>query len=194
MSGEHPGPDDDSVVHHRSFCRICAACCGTIVTTQGAKVIRVSGDRAHPLSRGYTCAKGRAAAELHHRPDRLDYPQIRKGGELIRVGWDEALDDLALRLGEILSEGNPDAIGSYLGTHAFYEGGGLAMPDRLLHAIGSKSRYTAFTVDCPNKWLVPQLMAGRFVSPTVHFDQVSLLVYIGSNPLVSHSHGSKLPN
>jgi anaerobic selenocysteine-containing dehydrogenase len=43
-----------------SFCRFCVAGCGIRVTVEGETVTRVRGDARHPLSRGYTCAKGRA--------------------------------------------------------------------------------------------------------------------------------------
>ena len=77
-----------------SFCRICNAMCGIVVTVDDEqRVQRVRGDDAHPLSRGYTCPKGRAIGTFHHDPRRLDRPEIR--GEV--VGWDHALDDIATK-------------------------------------------------------------------------------------------------
>jgi len=71
--------------------------CGILVDVEGERVIRVRGDRDHPVSAGYTCPKGRALPELHHHPDRLDHPQIRAGDVLRDTTWDAALDDLACR-------------------------------------------------------------------------------------------------
>ena len=51
-----------------SYCRICAAACGITVTVDGERVVRVRGDAEHPVSRGYTCAKGRGLPEWHHAP------------------------------------------------------------------------------------------------------------------------------
>ena len=45
-----------------SYCRICAAACGIVVTVDGDRVVRVRGDDEHPVSRGYTCSKGRGLA------------------------------------------------------------------------------------------------------------------------------------
>ena len=67
-----------------SYCRICAAACGIVVTVDGDEVVRVRGDDDHPVSRGYTCSKGRGLPAWHHAPDRLDRPQLR-GRE---VAWD----------------------------------------------------------------------------------------------------------
>ena len=44
----------------KSFCRICTAVCGILVEVEGDRVLKVRGDPDHPLSHGYTCAKGRA--------------------------------------------------------------------------------------------------------------------------------------
>ena len=34
----------------RSFCRICTAVCGILVDVSGDRIVRVRGDRRHPLS------------------------------------------------------------------------------------------------------------------------------------------------
>ena len=67
---------------HRSFCRICNAMCGIVVTvgTDGS-VEQVRGDADHALSRGYTCPKGRAIPSLHHDPRRLDRPLVGRGDD-----------------------------------------------------------------------------------------------------------------
>jgi anaerobic selenocysteine-containing dehydrogenase len=56
----------------RSYCRICAPCCGVLVTVDGETVTAVRGDPDNPHSEGYVCPKGRALGDLHHDPRRLD--------------------------------------------------------------------------------------------------------------------------
>jgi anaerobic selenocysteine-containing dehydrogenase len=102
----------------RSFCRLCPAYCGIVVTLDGDRVVNVQGDREHPVSEGYTCPKGRALGELHHHPQRLDGPLLRRDGRLQPVTWDELLDDLAARIRPILDEHGPAAVGAYFGTAA----------------------------------------------------------------------------
>src|SRR5262249_60612686 len=79
---------------HASFCRICAALCGIVVTVDGDRVLEVRGDPDHPISRGYTCPKGRAIPSVHHHPDRLDAPRLHG----VDAAWDDVLDHLADRL------------------------------------------------------------------------------------------------
>lgn len=69
----------------RSYCRQCLAVCGLIVTVEGDGITAVRGDPDHPVTRGYTCAKGRALGEMHHAPDRLNEPLLRRGEALVQV-------------------------------------------------------------------------------------------------------------
>ncbi len=90
----------------RTTCRLCLVRCGMLVETEGGKVTRITGDREHPLSQGYLCVKGKLSADLAFSPKRVIYPQKRVGergsGRWQRVGWDEALDDIAQRLTAII--------------------------------------------------------------------------------------------
>src|SRR6266568_4506034 len=96
----------------RSFCRICTSTCGILVELDGEDVVRVHGDREHPLSRGYTCPKGRSLPQMHHHPDRIEHPLLRGAdGLLAPATWDACLDDLATRLRTIIDAHGPAAVG-----------------------------------------------------------------------------------
>src|SRR3989304_5580179 len=104
----------------RTTCRLCLVRCGMLVETHedeldGAskrrnavpgEIARVTGDRAHPLSKGYLCVKGKASLDIQNSPHRVIYPQKRVGprgsGQWRRVSWDEALDDIAARLNAVI--------------------------------------------------------------------------------------------
>ncbi len=182
-------------VVQRSFCRVCTAGCGILVTTDGDRVVKVIGDPEHPVSHGYTCPKGRAAAEIHDRPDRFDHPMIRHDGELVPVTWDEALDDIAARLLAVRDEHGVDAIAMYQGTQSYYDAGSMLVPPTFLGMLGTKSYYTSSSVDCPGKFLVQEMVSGLWhLFPAVDHDTVELLVYIGTNPVVSHGQFSQHPD
>src|SRR5688572_27966949 len=105
----------------KSFCRICTSVCGIDVEVDGERVLGVRGDVDHPLTGGYTCSKGRALPQTHHRDDRLLYPQMRDEGGLRRTGWDEVLDDVASRLRGIIDESGPDAVGFFVGGGCYMD-------------------------------------------------------------------------
>ena len=107
----------------RTTCRLCLVRCGMLVDTgNGASPgtgadptrIRVRGDRAHPLSRGYLCPKGKFSVDMTFSPKRVLYPQRRVGargaGRWRRVSWDEALDDIAARLNAIIERDGARAV------------------------------------------------------------------------------------
>ncbi len=185
----------DAVVEHRSFCRICISLCGIIVTTEGDRVVSVRGDPEHPLSRGYTCSKGRALGDAQHDPARLDGPLLRRGAELVPVGWEECLGDLAGRLRAISEESGPDAIGFYLATASTFDPAGRRIVEQLIRLLNTKSRYTSTTVDTPCKPLVSELMSGfPGLVPALDFERATLVLLFGTNPVVSHGHLNAFPD
>jgi anaerobic selenocysteine-containing dehydrogenase len=173
----------------RSYCRICAAACGIIVTVDGEKVQRVRGDAGHPVSRGYTCPKGRALPDWHHATERLDQPLLR--GAV--ATWDEVLDDLADTVRSATAAHGPDAVGGYLATGLAYDINGWMTAERLLRRLGTRERYTPVTVDN-----APVLRAAELVTGTSELNTVwepersKLLLLFGTNPVVSHGYGTTL--
>jgi anaerobic selenocysteine-containing dehydrogenase len=186
-------PGDERAVH-QTFCRLCISLCGLLVTTEGDRVVKVSGDPQHPVSRGYTCPKGRALGHLHHDPRRLDRPLMRRAGRLVETSWDACLDDLATRLARIVEESGPDAVGIYLATASAFDVSGRRAAERLFRAIGSRSKYTATTIDTPCKPLIAELMTGNpTLVPGVDQERARLVLLFGLNPVVSHGHFSAMP-
>jgi anaerobic selenocysteine-containing dehydrogenase len=180
----------------RSFCRLCPAYCGIVVTLDGDRVVSVQGDRDHPVSAGYTCPKGRALGELHHHPQRLDGPLLRRDGRLEPVTWDELLDDLAARLRPILDEHGPAAVGAYFGTAAVFDANLYWAGARFLRQLGSPSKFTSGTIDAPSYPVVRRLMAGvGWLFHSIDFERTTLLLLFGTNPVVSHNaHMQAFPN
>ena len=73
-------------------CPLCEATCGLRVELDGREVRSVRGDPDDVFSHGFICPKGASLAELHADPDRLTTPLVRRGGELVEAGWDEAFE------------------------------------------------------------------------------------------------------
>jgi anaerobic selenocysteine-containing dehydrogenase len=173
----------------RSFCRICNAMCGIIVTLDGERVVRVRGDADHPLSMGYTCPKGRALPDFHHDARRLDHPLIGSR----RVGWDVLLDDLGSRVRSALETAGPDGVAMYLASGSAFDSAGRRAAERFLRVLGSPQKYTATTIDTPSKPLVAELVGGwSGLTPIWDHERSTLLVLLGSNLVVSHGHSNAI--
>src|SRR5262245_58260818 len=177
----------------RSFCRICTTLCGILVDVSADRVVRVRGDKDHPFSRGYTCPKGRSLAQMHHHRDRLERPLLRAGDRLVPSSWDACLDDLAQRLRAILESHGPQAIGVFFGSGVGMDAAGYRMAEALYAAIGRPPRFSPLTIDGTAKALVTYQVGG---SPglSAHVDRAraKLVVFIGTNPIVSHGHNNGL--
>src|SRR3954471_2062369 len=89
----------------------CPDACGVLIRIEGAngsaRATRIQGDPAHPITRGFLCAKVAKYLDRVYSPDRLLYPMRRvapKGpansgpSAFERMSWDEALDIIAARL------------------------------------------------------------------------------------------------
>lgn len=174
-----------------SFCRICNAMCGIVVSVDGDRVVQVRGDAEHPLSRGYTCPKGRALPQLHHDPRRLDRP-VALGHE---VGWEATLEDLAARVRTTVDGQGPDGVAMYLASGSAFDTAGRRAAERFLRVLGSQQKYTATTIDTPSKPLVAELVGGwSGLTPIWDHERSTLLVLLGSNPIVSHGHSNAVPD
>lgn len=137
----------------RTTCRLCLVRCGMLVESNGRRV-HVKGDRAHPLSRGYLCPKGKASADMTLSPKRLLYPLARDGargsGRWRQVTWDEALDDIAARLNAIIAEHGARAVAvQSLPPKDYFA------YDLFLDAIGSPTFFKHDSHQC----FTPQLIA-----------------------------------
>ncbi len=101
------------------------------VTVEGEQIIRIQGDADHPTTHGALCTKVARYAERVNHPERVLTPLRRVGpkgsGQFAAISWDEALDEVASRLGAI-AERNPEAIlpYSYAGTMGLVQGESMA--------------------------------------------------------------------
>ena len=179
----------------RSFCRFCIALCGIKVALDGDTVTSVKGDTDHPGSRGYTCAKGRSLGRWHHHPNRILEPAHRRGTDFERVSWEGILAEVGDAVKRSIELHGPDSVGIYNGTAASLDGAGKWAAERLIHALGSRSRYSAISVDNPCKPLVSLLMSGNAgLVPVIDDRRCTFTMFVGCNPVVSHGHLNGLPD
>ena len=105
---------------------------------EDGRVTRISGDKNHPLSRGFICPKGVGAAELQYDQTRLHWPLKRVGrrgeGQWQPVGWDEALDDIAAKVKTLSASFGRESVALTFGT---IHGSDWGIGERFLNLLGS---------------------------------------------------------
>ena len=120
----------------------CPDTCSLSVTTADAQVVAVAGSKVNPITHGAVCAKvANYYPEFVHGANRLRHPLKRVGakgdGRFVRISWDEALDIVQSRVGEIISRYGSQALLplNYAGPHGMLAGDSMSL--RFFHKIGA---------------------------------------------------------
>jgi anaerobic selenocysteine-containing dehydrogenase len=160
--------------------------CGLRIHVEDGRVTRIRPNHDDVWSRGYICPKGTTLGELHHDPDRLRAPLIRRNGTFVEVPWPDAFAECERLLHGVIERHGKEALTCYVGNptaHNFslsrYVGafGALAGLERL---------YSAGTIDQWPKNVTCALMyGGMWTIPTPDIDRTDHLVIMGANPHAS---------
>ena len=86
----------------RTSCVLCYHNCGLEVQTEGNKIVKVRADKNHPRTKGYMCRKGTRIPFYQSHKERLTHPLKREGNDFKKISWDQAIDEIAAKLKEIL--------------------------------------------------------------------------------------------
>jgi len=160
------------------------------VTVENGRAIRVQGDPDHPTTHGALCTKVSRYPERTYHPDRVLTPLKRVGpkgaGEFVPVGWDEALADIAARLGEIATR-NPEAIlpYSYAGTMGLLQG--ESMDRRFFHRLGASLLDRTICASAGGEALAATYGA-KVGMHVANFAESRLILIWGSNSIASNLH------
>src|SRR5215216_8100438 len=169
-------------------CPFCEATCGLAVTVRGEQVLNVRGDADDVFSRGFLCPKGVALKDLHEDPDRLRTPLVRGAdGELRPASWELALGLISERIGPLMDAHGRDAVAVYVGNPSAHGLAPLLYGRALLKTLGTRSVYSASTVDQRPKEIANALMYGAPLSAAIpDVDRTQHLLMLGANPLASN--------
>jgi anaerobic selenocysteine-containing dehydrogenase len=179
----------------RTHCKICTNQCGVVAEVSGDTIGRIRGDFEHPLSKGYTCPKGRAIGKLHHAPNAITRPMMRRDGRLATASWDACLDDLAARLKAVADAHGPNAIGFFFGSGLGMDAAGFRMGEAFYRGFGAPPKFSPLTIDGTAKVLVQSLVGGfPGLGGKTDYEHVDMLIYVGVNPMVSHGHNTGMFN
>jgi len=92
-------------------CPYCGCGCTLVLHVRDNRIVQVTGRPGLGVSSGQLCVKGRFGFDFIGHEERLRVPLVRRDGTLVEASWDEALDLVARRLGEIKGRFGPDALG-----------------------------------------------------------------------------------
>ncbi len=88
----------------------CFDACRLEAVVEDGRVTAIRGDRAHPLTRGKACTKGKKLLERLYHPDRLREPMRRNAAGWQPVSWEAAIDQMAQRFHQACRQWDSRAI------------------------------------------------------------------------------------
>ncbi|MFJ9149698.1 molybdopterin oxidoreductase family protein [Streptomyces sp. NPDC102270] len=169
------------------ICPLCEATCGLTLTIEGSRVTGARGDRDDVFSKGFVCPKGAAFGAVDADPDRLRTPLVRRDGELREATWEEAFDAVAAGIRAVVDGHGANSVGVVLGNPNVHTMAGALYPPVLLSGLGTRSVFTASTVDQMPKHVSSGLLYGDANAiPVPDLDHTDHLLLIGANPLESN--------
>ena len=168
----------------------CPDTCSLVTTVENGKAIRVQGNPNHPMTDGVLCTKVSRYTERTYHPDRILHPLKRIGpkgsGQFAPVSWDEALNDIAKRLGAIAAK-DPQAIlpYSYAGTMGQVQGEAMAM--RFFHKLGASLLDRTICSSAGSEALA-YTFGSKMGMRVEFFAESKLIIIWGSNSIGSNLH------
>ncbi|MEW6547005.1 MAG: formate dehydrogenase subunit alpha [Bacillota bacterium] len=176
----------------RTVCPYCGVGCSLDLEVRdgrngrGGRVVGASGGDG-PTNEGLLCVKGRFGWDFLHSPDRLTRPLIREGDTFREATWDEALDLVARRLGEIKEKYGSDSLAGLCSAKCTNEENYLFQ--KLVRAVWGTNNVDHCARLCHASSVVGLGMAygsGAMTNSLADLEQASLYFVIGSNTTEGH--------
>lgn len=170
----------------------CPDTCSWVVTVDGDKATRLVGNREHPFTQGSLCAKVNKYLEHMYAPDRLLYPMRRTGrkgeGRFERITWDDAISEIANRLGSIINSHGGEAIWPFAGSgNMGYLQGIAGVGQRLWNTLGAsihEATICSIAGTVGTRYTVGSTQA---LDPEA-ISHARLIILWGTNPIVTSNH------
>jgi nitrate reductase NapA len=177
-----PSPQPDGVRWDKAPCRFCGTGCHVQVGVKNDRVVAIAGDLKADVNKGLLCVKGYHVGLALYGKDRLTRPLLRKGGKLVPISWDAALDVIADRI-----TANPAGF-------AIYGSGQWTIPEGYAAQKLIKAGLATNQID-PNARLCMASAVTGFLSTYgvdepagcyIDLDRADVVVMWGNNPAEMH--------
>ncbi len=171
----------------RSVCGYCATGCSLTVHLRDGRPVNITPTVRYPVNLGSACPKGWEALAPLGSKDRLKHPMVRDGGELRRVGWDEAAAMFCARMKAVQQLHGP-------ASAAFLSTGQIATEEMAL--LGAFAKFEMGMVhgdgntrQCMATSAAAYKQSFGFDAPPYTYgdlEQSDVIVLIGSNLCIAH--------
>ena len=172
----------------RTTCALCGAGCAILLEHRGSLVLgtRPAGDK-NSVNHISLCVKGHYGLDFINSGERLTTPLIRRQGELVPAGWDEALDLVAGRFAELKDAGGGRSLGAIGGSRSSNEEGYL-LQKFVRQALGSDNVDSGARLrgSALSAGIERVLGRGAMTHPLSHILDAAEILVVGANPLATN--------
>jgi anaerobic selenocysteine-containing dehydrogenase len=171
----------------RTTCtRDCPDLCAVVAHVENGRVVKLAGDSAHPLTRGFLCKKTYQYPSRVYSSNRILHPLKRGKAGWRRITWDEAFDTLTEWLTTLQAQAGSLALLSYQSAGSM----GLlkALNQRFFNLWGGVTEAVGSL--CAGAGIAGQLKsygAVRSHAPEDLLNSRTILIW-GRNPVVTNIH------
>ncbi|MFC2017783.1 molybdopterin-dependent oxidoreductase [Chloroflexota bacterium] len=176
----------------KSVCVWCKGECGVIVHVKDGHLVKVEEDpdwprKCYPPTTA--CVRRQAAREWFYNPNKVNFPLKRMGekgeGKWQQISWEQALDEIAQKLGDIK--------GKYGGEGIAYSGGtgyrfDAQLRDRFFAMLGTPNFATQAQICFLPRCRVAEAIAGWFPNYPINPDKTKCIVSLGMETLVARPY------
>ena len=132
------------------------------------------------------CPKGAALGELHHDPDRIRSPLVKRDGDFVEVSWTEAFEEIHRRLWPVIERDGVEAMTVYFGNPVAHNFSLSRYVAAFIPMSNIPVCYSAGTVDqWPKNLSSALLFGGMWTFPIPDVDRCEYLIVMGANPHAS---------
>lgn len=168
-----------------TICRACHAQCALIVELSDGRPVKIFGDKDNPVTKGFSCIKGRNLAAYREIPSRLTTSMKRVGDGFDPIAADQAIQEIGEKLKAIVEKHGPRSVAAFSGTFGVTNSLASSFLQHLLAAIGSPMFFTCATIDQPGKLIGDAVHGSWGAGWARDADALDVVLMIGHNPVVS---------
>ncbi len=178
---------ESAIRRTKTVCTYCAVGCSFDVWTRGRHILKIDPPVEAPVNGISTCIKGKFGWDYVNSPDRLTRPLIRSDGRFVPASWDEALDLVAHRLGEIKAAHGADALAFIASSKGSNEEAYLTQKlARQVIGTNNVDNDSTYCQDPATYGLRQTVGYGADSGSLRDIEQAELIIAIGSNTAESH--------
>ena len=166
-----------------TICRMCDHGCGIEVDVAEGQPVSLKGARQHPYNKGWLCAKGRAALDFFHHPQRLATPLIKNEGNLVPVDWNRSLEFAAQKMNRLRDRHGPESLAVYHGEGVGHQEIKYYMK-RFANVYGTPNFMGVGSLCNASRTIAETLTIGGLTKPDI--SNTGFLIVWGANPLISN--------